>query len=110
MMRKLFRNINDGFKCGNCGKMVTPLEWGGRNRNHCPFCLYSLHVDLDTPGDRLSHCLGLMKPVAIESRRTGEYVLVHKCIKCGKVSKNRIAGDDNWDRVCELSKLKIAMI
>lgn len=110
MMRKLFRNINVGFKCVHCGKTVAPLKWGGRNRNHCPFCLYSLHVDIGTPGDRLSHCFGLMKPVAIESRRTGEYVLIHECIKCGKISKNRIAGDDNWDRVCQLSKAKISNI
>ncbi len=102
-MRKLFRNINDGFICKNCGKKILPLTSGGRNRNHCPNCLFSLHVDLSTPGDRLSICHGLMEPISIETRRTGEYVLIHKCVKCGKISKNRIAGDDNWEKITELT-------
>lgn len=84
--------------------MIEPLKWGGRNRNHCPYCLYSLHVDEETPGDRLSDCAGLMPPIGLETRRTGEFVLIHKCEKCGKISKNRIAGDDDWAKVCELSR------
>lgn len=103
MMRKLFKNINAGFICRLCGRKIEPLEWGGHNRNHCPHCLYSLHVDCDTPGDRLSNCQGLMPPIGLETRRTGEYVLLHKCEKCGKISKNRIAGDDDWNRICALS-------
>lgn len=102
MMRKLFRNLNDGFKCENCGQNVGPLTSGGRNRNHCPFCLNSLHVDDETPGDRLASCRGIMRPIGIETRRTGEYVLIHKCENCGKISKNRIAGDDDWDKVSAL--------
>lgn len=101
-MRKLFRNLNDGFKCVRCGENVIPLTSGGRNRNHCPFCLCSLHVDDETPGDRLSNCKGLMPAIGIEIRRTGEYVLIHKCEKCRKIGKNRIAGDDDWDKVCAL--------
>lgn len=102
-MRKLFNNINVGFKCQNCGAQVEPLTSGGRNRNHCPFCLYSLHVDEETPGDRLSDCHGLMAPIGAETRRTGEYVLIHKCEKCQKISKNRIAGDDNWEKITSLA-------
>lgn len=106
-MRKLFKNLNDGFKCAACGQNVGPLTSGGRNRNHCPYCLYSLHVDDTIPGDRLSNCHGLMEPVAIETRRTGEYVLLHKCVRCGKISKNRIAGDDDWDKICTLTKKNV---
>lgn len=29
------------------------------------------------------------------SRITGELMIVHRCVRCGKISKNRIAGDDN---------------
>ncbi len=105
MMRKLFKNINEGFICKNCHREVLPLKWGGRNRNHCPFCLFSLHVDYDTPGDRLSDCHGLMEAVGIETRRTGEYVLIHKCLKCNKIAKNRIAGDDDWEKIIKLTKL-----
>lgn len=106
-MRKLFKNINVGFICLNCKKNVTPLSSGGRNRNHCPFCLFSLHVDESTPGDRMSDCKGLMAPIGIETRRTGEYVLINKCLKCKKISKNRIAGDDDWDKIIFLSEVPI---
>jgi ribosome biogenesis GTPase / thiamine phosphate phosphatase len=102
-MRKLFRNLNDGFVCGSCGAKVVPLSSGGHNRNHCPFCLASLHVDETIPGDRLSNCHGLMPAFAVETRRTGEHVLLHRCVKCGKVSKNRIAADDDFEKVIALS-------
>lgn len=105
-MRKLFRNLNDGFICQNCGKNVMPLKWGGHNRNHCPFCLFSFHIDEETPGDRLANCRGLMTPIAIETRRTGEYVLIHKCAVCGKISKNRAAGDDDWEKIISLTNEK----
>jgi ribosome biogenesis GTPase / thiamine phosphate phosphatase len=103
-MRKLFRNINNSFICASCGQKVPPLTSGGHNRNHCPFCLSSLHVDDSTPGDRLSGCRGLMIVVSVETRRTGEYVLIHKCEICGKISKNRIAGDDDFDKVIALTE------
>jgi hypothetical protein len=103
-MRKLFRNINEGFICENCRKDVEPLSSGGHNRNHCPFCLASLHVDDSTPGDRMSSCGGIMNAFGVESRRTGEFVLLHRCVKCGKVSKNRIAGDDDFEKVISLTK------
>ena len=54
---------NTGFICQNCGKEVLPLT-DGSYRNHCPFCLYSLHVDI-IPGDRASDCGGIMKPIKI---------------------------------------------
>ena len=54
---------NTGFVCRHCGREVLPLT-GGSYRNHCPFCLYSLHVDI-IPGDRASECGGLMEPVGI---------------------------------------------
>ena len=96
---------NDGFVCQHCDKAVEPIKYGGSYRNHCPFCLYSLHVDTDKPGDRLNICRGLMEPVGVTARRTGEYVLTHKCIKCGFERFNRIAGDDNYDMIISLSAL-----
>lgn len=102
-MRKLFLPRNTGFICEYCKKRVTPLKYGGSYRNHCPFCLWSKHVDLETPGDRLSKCGGLMKPIGVFTRRTGEYVLVHRCVRCGQERYNRIAGDDNFDLVTKLS-------
>lgn len=102
-MRKQFLPKNDGFVCESCHKSVIPIVFGGSYRNHCPFCLYSKHVDSDTPGDRLSLCKGLMKPIAVFTRRTGEFVLVHKCERCGFERFNRIAADDNFDTITLLS-------
>ncbi len=50
------------FKCKHCRRFVCPPYSGGRHRNHCPFCLFSLHVDDKKPGDRMSTC-GRMKHV-----------------------------------------------
>lgn len=75
---------------------------GTKNRNHCPFCLYSLHVDIKT-GDRVAQCKGLMKPIAKTLKKDGEEVIVHKCLKCGQLRKNRIAGDDSFEGVKNLS-------
>lgn len=102
-MRKQFLPRNKGFICSYCGKKVEPVKYGGSYRNHCPHCLYSKHIDSDTPGDRLSNCQGLMKPISVFTRRTGEYILVHKCLKCGFIRYNRIAGDDNFELVIKLS-------
>ena len=54
---------NTGFVCQNCGAEVAPQNVS--ERNHCPHCLYSLHVDLNVPGDRKSVCHGKMKPIAV---------------------------------------------
>ena len=64
------------------------------NRNHCPHCLHSVHLDL-RPGDRRSACRGLMIPVAVWVRDDGEWCLLHRCERCGTIRSNRIAADDN---------------
>ncbi len=84
---KRFTKNDGGFLCKNCGKEVLPL--GYSSRNHCPFCLYSLHVDL-SPGDRLNPCGGLMEPIAAEPDARG-YVLLHRCLKCGEIRRNKAA-------------------
>lgn len=94
---------NDPFACGHCGKKVEPIKYGGSYRNHCFFCLWSKHVDGPIPGDRVEPCQGLMEPVSVFTRRTGEYVLVNRCTKCGFERFNRIAGDDDFDLVTKLS-------
>ena len=68
---------------------------GTAYRNHCPNCLWSRHVDDDTPGDRESDCGSLMEPIGITVRRSGEWVLVHRCAGCDVINLNRTAGDDN---------------
>lgn len=82
------------FICSNCGQTVAPPEQGTANRNHCPYCLHSLHLDL-RPGDRRSGCRGLMAPIAVWVRADGEWSIIHRCERCGFIRSNRIAGDDN---------------
>ncbi len=98
---------NDGFVCENCHKHVEPIKYGGSYRNHCPYCLFSKHVDTDVPGDRKNVCKGLMRPVGVFTRKTGEYVLIHKCMVCGFERYNRIAGDDDFDKVTVLSTIPV---
>ena len=64
---------NETFVCKNCGRTVVPEGAGSDHRNHCPNCLYSLHVDVE-PGDRASDCGGHMEPVAVWVRNKGEWV------------------------------------
>lgn len=92
------------FKCANCGESVSLSAPGTKNRNHCPFCLYSMHFDNDI-GDRSNDCRGLMAPIGKMLKPDGEEVIVHKCEKCGEIRKNRIAGDDSWELVGKLKVL-----
>jgi hypothetical protein len=98
---------NEGFTCEKCGNSVDPVKYGGSYRNHCPDCLYSKHVDADIPGDRASSCGGLMAPIGVFTRRTGEHVLVHRCENCGLERFNRIAGDDDFTLVTKLSTVPV---
>ncbi len=63
-------------------------------RNHCPRCLWSLHLDF-MPGDRRSACRSPMEPIAVWVKPNGEWAVVHRCRECGALRANRIAGDDN---------------
>ena len=83
------------FRCRHCGLDVPLDAPGTAHRNHCPSCLWSRHVDDDTPGDRDADCGSSMEPNAISVRGDGEWVLVHRCTGCDEVHLNRIAGDDN---------------
>lgn len=84
----------DGFTCKVCGWPVVPAGAGSSHRNHCPNCLYSIHLDR-CPGDRESDCHGRMEPVAVWVRKNGEWAIIHRCTRCGKLSSNRTAADDN---------------
>ena len=77
---KRFTKNDDSFICAHCGKEVKPL--GYSSRNHCPFCLWSLHVDKN-PGDRAEECRGELRPVKVLPDAKKGYIIVHKCEKCG---------------------------
>ena len=82
------------FTCRNCGREIVPMGAGSDHRNHCPYCLHSMHLD-NEPGDREADCGGIMEPVAVWVRNKGEWALIHRCKWCGTMSSNRIAADDN---------------
>jgi hypothetical protein len=101
------------FKCFNCKKEVKENGYiGTKNRNHCPFCLFSQHLDENIPGDRKSKCKGKMIPIGLSFKKgkvdkygkekVGELMIIHKCEKCGDISKNRIASDDNPDEIMKI--------
>lgn len=87
--------ISEPFKCRNCRAFIGEPPTGGRQRNHCPMCLHSLHVDDKTPGDRASECRSLMRPIGVFYRPNLEQMVVHECLGCGFIRYNRVAADDN---------------
>lgn len=80
--------------CRHCGQSFSLNAPGTRHRNHCPHCLWSLHLD-HAPGDRDARCGAPMEPIAIALRGRGEWCLIHRCTTCGTLHLNRIAGDDD---------------
>jgi DNA-directed RNA polymerase subunit RPC12/RpoP len=85
--------INESFTCDHCSKEVSKHP-SGSARNHCPYCLYSKHVDDVKPGDRLATCHGLMRPIGLDYRKGKGEVIIHECEKCGKKIVNIPAPDD----------------
>lgn len=92
-----------GFTCINCRRSVDATSSGTRHRNHCPWCLFSRHLD-ESPGDRRSACGSPMEPIALEVREGSEWAIVHRCRGCRTLRANRIAGDDH-----ELALLVLAL-
>ncbi len=74
-----FRKINDRFICEHCGRSVPPAR--KTCRNHCPFCLYSKHVDVN-PGDRANPCGGLLRPTGYEMTGHKGLMIWFACQKC----------------------------
>ncbi|QQE13878.1 RNHCP domain-containing protein [Planctomycetota bacterium] len=85
---------NKDFYCTHCKQPIQATAYGTKHRNHCPYCLWSKHVD-EHPGDRNSACHGGMRPIAVETKHDGEWAIVHRCESCGEIKANRIAGDDD---------------
>ncbi|MCX6705939.1 MAG: RNHCP domain-containing protein [Candidatus Woesebacteria bacterium] len=92
-----FLKKEEDFICRVCGIKVK----GTGYTNHCPNCLFSLHVDEEVPGDRASNCKGLMEPIRAEIE-SGKYILTHKCQKCKKVTKNKTSENDNFEEILKL--------
>lgn len=109
-----------GFNCIQCGfpVAVEREQSGVVNRNHCPRCLYSRHVDEFKAGDRKSQCKSRMQPVGLTLKKThkrygqdtsGELMIIHHCGGCGKFSINRIAADDDAAVIYALFKRSVKL-
>ncbi|MFA5811746.1 MAG: RNHCP domain-containing protein [bacterium] len=91
---KRFQVRNEGFVCGHCGREVPPTAHT-TPRSHCPFCLWSMHVDIN-PGDRANKCRGMMRPIGIYTHARKEYIILHQCMRCGeRMRAKAIFSDDN---------------
>jgi hypothetical protein len=95
--KRFSRNIED-FICEHCGAEVK----GTGYTNHCRQCLWSKHVDIN-PGDRQAECQGMMEPVSVETKR-GDYILLHRCVKCGFERRNKTTSDDDFEAILNISR------
>lgn len=108
MEQKRFVKNDSGFVCANCGAEVQPLR--SSSRDHCPYCLCSIHVDI-MPGDRANSCRGILDPVRVELSAKKGYVIVYRCRRCGEIKRNRAANDarvqpDDLDRLIKLTAIE----
>ena len=90
---------------------VFPMPLGYTSRNHCPFCLCSLHVDIN-PGDRANDCGGILRPIRTEPDPKKGYVIIHRCDRCGAVVRNKAAHEakvqpDDMDLLIRLTAASI---
>ncbi len=97
-VKKFIKNKED-FICSHCGIEVK----GSGYTNHCPHCLWSMHVDIN-PGDRLATCGGKMKPISIEGGTGKGYKVVQVCTTCGHTRKNGVLDTDNINAVLAIIK------
>ena len=95
---KKFKRTIEDFRCGECGATVR----GNGFTNHCPWCLWSKHVD-NNPGDREAFCDGMMTPIQIE-KEGEEYIITHKCKRCGHEKRNKTAPEDDFEVVVRIAK------
>ena len=94
--------IDENFLCEHCHRKVEKLNYSARD--HCPYCFYSNHVDIN-PGDRANPCQGLLKPIDIEKFKDTDKI-IYQCEKCGEIHKNILANDDDIDILIQISSTK----
>lgn len=103
---KKFIHVNEGFRCDVCGEENPPASC--TCRNHCRKCLHSKHVDRN-PGDRAESCADIMDPVDIELHRGEMESILFCCRKCGIVRRNKIASDDDREKLFQTIEKKSKM-
>ena len=89
----VFTKINEPFVCANCGFQVPLAQ--KTCRDHCPKCLFSLHVDVN-PGDRQANCGGILKPVAWSQHKKKGYMIHYVCQNCHEKRVNKFLAVDSF--------------
>jgi hypothetical protein len=107
LQNPLFIKKNDPFNCIHCHFSVPQAE--KTCRDHCPKCLYSIHVD-QNPGDRLEQCRGKLKPIAWSQHKKKGYVIHYQCLNCkikkiNKFLQNDFFCSDDIDTLLTLSNV-----
>ncbi len=82
------------FTCAWCGLTVSAATVDGTRRNHCPSCVHSQHV-LDHVEGGPSGCRGRMSPISVAVLRTGDWMVIHRCVRCDELTSSPICADDN---------------
>lgn len=100
METKRFQRNDSGFICRHCGADVSPLKVS--SRDHCPVCLWSIHIDIN-PGDRACGCLGDLEPMTAYPDAKKGFVIVYKCRSCGEIRRCKSAPDDDSGLVIGLT-------
>lgn len=100
---KIFSKNDEEFICNNCKRFVEKLSY--TSRDHCPYCLHSVHID-NNPGDRSCSCLGDLVPIGVEKSKNGLYKIIYKCDKCKIIKKNIQAVDDDINEIIKISVVK----
>lgn len=100
-MKQFIRNKED-FVCSVCSYHVQ----GTGYTNHCPNCLYSLHVDTH-PGDRQEQCHGIMKPIDIVTQGGSPVDVIHQCQRCHVIKTNKLDDKDSMDAIIQVMEDKV---
>lgn len=96
---KKFQKNNQDFICIKCSKFVS--KHPTTSRDHCNFCLYGRHVDIN-PGDRLNGCKGVLKPIGIKSNNKKTQI-VYDCERCLERVYCIASEDDDRNKLIDLS-------
>jgi len=111
---RLKKVLKGDLQCGNCGNIFSLSVPGGKHRDHCPLCLYSVHID-NKPGDRNAWCgagthdnwtPSKLVPVGITTLNHVPSI-AYKCEKCGAVKINKNATDDNKQLLDKLPEVAV---
>ena len=92
-----FIRRREDFRCAVCGTAVH----GTGYTDHCPKCLWSMHVDME-PGDRASECHGMMRPVHA-LLQGGVFTIDYLCDRCGAKKSTKAAPEDSRDVITSLA-------